>query len=244
MKAMSDALRDAQWLLGRLGHHDLTDVSDAALAALATSVERQVLPRGQLLYAEGTIPSGAWAIRSGRVDLSSRVGGKRSIVQILRAGAIAGDLPILLSSPSLSTAHVGEEGTFLFLEAGTLRSLLEAHAELAFQWLHNVAAELKEARIRILQLLGADLPQSIARVLLNEETEGRIALTQLAIAELLGVERTSVNRVLGSLRESGILDLSYGSVTIRDRSELTRIAAGDGEDWLASDREPGVEQAG
>ena len=241
---MSDNLRDARWLLQHMSHHQPPRVSDAALAALATSIERQMLPRGQLLYREGTIPEGAWAIRSGRVDLSARVGGKRSIVQILRAGAIAGDLPILLSSPSLSTAHVGEEGSFLFIEAEALRSFLESHGELAFQWLRNVAAELKEARIRILQLLGADLEQSIARVLLNEEVEGRIALTQLAIAELLAVERTSVNRVLRSLSKRGVVDLSYGSLTIRDRSELIRIAAGAAEDSIDSDEVSGVEDAG
>ncbi len=241
---MSENLQDAQWLLRHMSHHDSARVSDAALAALATSLERQVLARGQLLYTEGEIPSGAWAVRSGRVDLSSRVGGKRSIVQILRAGAIAGDLPILLSSPSLSTAHVGEEGTFLFVQAEALRSFLEAHGELSFHWLHNVATELKGARIRILQLLGADLAQSIARVLLNEEVEGRVALTQQAIAELLGVERTSVNRILRNLSKRKVLDLSYGSLTIGDSSELIRIAAGAGEDPLASDERPGVEDAG
>lgn len=222
---MSEALRDAQWLLRHMSHHDSTPVGEAALAALAASLERQMLPRGQLLYSEGENPSGAWIIRSGRVDLSSRVGGKRSIVQILRVGAVAGDLPILLSSPSLSTAHVGEEGMFLFLTANALRSLLEAHGELSLYWLHNVTTELKDARIRILQLLGADLAQSIARVLLNEELDGRVALTQRAIGELLGVERTSVNRILRSLSKRGVLDLSYGSLTIADRSELLRIAS-------------------
>ena len=226
---MSEALRDAQWLLRHVSHPDSTPVSDAAIAALATSLERQMLPRGQLLYTEGEIPSGAWIIRSGRIDLSSRVSGKRSIVQILREGAIAGDLPILLSSPSLSTAHVGEEGTFLFLTADALRSLLEAHGELSLYWLHNLATELKDARIRILQLLGADLAQSIARVLLNEEVDGRVSLTQRAIAELLGVERTSVNRVLRSLNKRGVLDLSYGSLAITNRSELVGIAAGLGQ---------------
>ena len=240
---MSEALRDAEWLLRSMSHHYSTQVSDAALAALASSLERQTLPRGQLLYTEGETPIGAWAIRSGRVDLSSRLGGKRSIVQILRPGAIAGDLPILLSSPSLSTAHVGEEGTYLFLTADSLRSLLEAHGELSLYWLHNVATELKDARIRILQLLGADLVQSIARVLLNEEVDGRVELTQGAIGELLGVERTSVNRLLRSLSKRGVLDLSYGSLTITDRAELIRIASDAGEDRPDAYGKPAAEDA-
>jgi CRP-like cAMP-binding protein len=220
-------VKDARWLVRNLSHHDSVVVADAAVDALASSFERQELVRGQLLYEEGTIPAGAWAIRSGRVELSSRLGGKRSIVQILRAGAIAGDLPLLLESPSLTTAHVGEEGTFLFIDAGSLRSLLERHGDLAFLWLHNVSTELKDARIRILQLLGADLAQSIARVLVSEAVDERVDLPQSAIAELLGVQRTSVNRVLMSLGKSGVVDVSYGSVKIRDRIALTAIAAGE-----------------
>jgi CRP-like cAMP-binding protein len=168
-------------------------------------------------------------IRSGRVDLSSRLGGKRSIVQILRVGGIAGDLPILLESPSLSTAHIGEEGTFLFLGAGTMRSLLKTHGDLSRLWLQNVSIELKEARIRILQLLGADLAQSIGRLLLNEEVDDRVELPQQAIADLLGVQRTSVNRVLTGLRKSEIVDASYGAVWIKDRDALMMIAFGEPE---------------
>lgn len=244
---MSVGVQDARWLVLNLSHHDSVDVSDAAVDALASSFERQELPRGQLLYEEGTSPKGAWAIRSGRVELSSRLGGKRSIVQILRAGAIAGDIPILLEGPSLTTAHVGEEGTFLFIDARSLRSLLKAHGDLSYLWLHNVSTELKDARIRILQLLGADLAQSIARMLLNEEVDGRVELPQLAIAELLGVQRTSVNRVLMALGKSGIVDVSYGSVRIRDRSALTAIAAGEiepGQDWQPGAEQTGAEQAG
>lgn len=237
---MPVGVRDARWLVRNLSHHDSVDVADAAVDALASSFERQELARGRLLYEEGTIPAGAWAIRSGRVELSSRLGGKRSIVQILRAGAIAGDLPILLESPSMTTAHVGEEGSFLFVDTGSLRSLLKAHGDLSFLWLHNVSTELKAARIRILQLLGADLAQSVARVLVSEAVDERVDLPQSAIAELLGVQRTSVNRVLVALGKSGVVDVSYGSVRIKDRIALTAIASGEIEP--GQDAQPRAEQ--
>ena len=224
-----NALRDARWLVRNLSHQTDAGVSDQALGALASSIKPQELSRGQLLYEEGRIPRGAWAIQSGRVDLSSRVGGRRSIVQILRPGAIAGDLPVLIERPSLSTAHVGEDGAFLFVEARVLRSLLETYGDLAFLWLLNVSVELKEARVRILQLLGGDLAQSIARLLLSEQIDGRVELPQLAIAELLGVQRTSVNRVLMQLRRSGLVDVSYSAVAIKDRNALSAIAFGDAE---------------
>lgn len=229
VSGMSGVLREARWLVRNLSRRDRADISDAALESLASSIQPQSLSRGQFLYEEGRIPAGVWAIRSGRIDLSSRVGGRRSIVQILREGAIAGDLPVLMESPSLSTAHVGEEGAFLFVEAQALRELLEKHGDLAFLWLHNVILELKEARVRILQLLGADLAQSVARLLLSEQSDDRVELPQLAIAELLGVQRTSVNRVLMALRKSGIVDVSYSSVLIKDRAALSAIAFGGEE---------------
>ena len=224
---MSRAVQDALWLLRHLRPLGTDSLSEAALHALAHSLQRQTLEQGTVLFQEGTKPEGAWAVRTGSIELSTRLGGSRGIVQILRVGAIAGDLPILLDTHSLVTARVAEQGTFLFLDQATLMSLLESYTELSFMWLHNIGTELQGLRIRVLQLLGNNLEQSLARLLLEEEMEDRVSLSQSAIAEMLGVQRTSVNRALGELSARGVVKAAYGSVRILDRARLTAIAVGD-----------------
>ncbi|MND07699.1 hypothetical protein D3C83_298640 [compost metagenome] len=50
-------------------------------------------------------------------------------------------------------------------------------------------------------------------------------LTQQAIADLLGVQRTSVTRVLRGLQRQGIIEIGYGHIAVRDPAALA-IAAG------------------
>ena len=221
---MRDRGRDAVWLIRNLRPELSHPVADAGLNALAYAIERKDLPEAQLLYEQGTTPSGIWAIRSGSVQLTSRVGTTRSLVQLLRPGDIAGDVSILLNAASLTTAHVRERGTLLFIAAPTLRSILTSHADLCFLWMQNVAIRLEGARQRIMQLLGGELSQSLARLILDEEMDGRVRLSQAAIAEMLGVQRTSVNRALQVLRRTGVVELSYGGVTIQDREGLEDLA--------------------
>jgi CRP/FNR family transcriptional regulator, cAMP and macrophage regulator len=199
-------------------------VGDGGLTALTYAIVRQDLPEGQLLYEKGRRPRGIWAIRSGSVQLTSRMAGTRSLVQILRPGDIAGDVPIFLNQPSLMTAHVRDRGTMLFIAADHLRSILSTHADLCFLWMQNVAIRLEGARRRILQLLGEQLVQSLARLILDEHVDGSVPLPQAALAEMLGVQRTSVNRVLQILRRRGIVELGYGGLSVKDWRALEDLA--------------------
>jgi len=54
----------------------------------------------------------------------------------------------------------------------------------------------------------------------------RIALTQETLAELLGVQRTTVNAVVRLLHEQGVIINRRGAIEVRDRSGLSRIACG------------------
>jgi CRP-like cAMP-binding protein len=221
---MTVSLQDASWLIRSLRPERSHPVGDAALGALAFWIERRRVTRGDTLYRSGSVPRGVWVIRTGCVQLSFRVAGARSVVQILRPGDVAGDETAVLGSTSLATARVRQSGTFLFLPADRLRSILAAHADLCYLWMQNVALRLKEARRRILELLGDDLAQSVARLILDEEVDGRVSLAQSDVAEMLGVQRTSVNRVLGVLQQRGVVEVHYGSVAIKDREALEHVA--------------------
>ena len=231
---MGQRAQDAAWLIQNLRPERSHPVGDAGLEALASSIERQELEDGQLLYRQDSEPNGIWAIRSGTVQLTSRPAASRSLVQILRAGDIAGDVPILLRTPSITTAHVRERGTMLFIEAERLRSILSSRADLCYLWLQNLAIRLEGARRRILQLLGDELAQSLARLILDEHVDGRLALSQSALAEMLGAQRTSVNRILQILRRSGTVELSYGGVAVKDWKALEELALAN-----PGGREPG-----
>ena len=51
-----------------------------------------------------------------------------------------------------------------------------------------------------------------------------IPLTQEALAEMLGVQRTTVSTVVGALRDRGLIRYGRGQVTIIDRTRLEAAA--------------------
>ena len=68
--------------------------------------------------------------------------------------------------------------------------------------------------------------QRAARWLLTAQDRAgdRIELTQEALAALLGVQRTTVNAVVGALQEEGLLSARRGRVIVVDRAGLKRHA--------------------
>lgn len=66
------------------------------------------------------------------------------------------------------------------------------------------------------------IPERAARWLLHaqDRTGDRIALTQAALAGLLGVQRTTVNAVVQSLEQEGTISTGRGVINVRDRVRL------------------------
>lgn len=70
------------------------------------------------------------------------------------------------------------------------------------------------------------IQQRAARWLLTAQDRAgdRIELTQEALAALLGVQRTTVNAVVGALQEEGLISARRGRVIVVDRAGLKRQA--------------------
>jgi CRP-like cAMP-binding protein len=68
------------------------------------------------------------------------------------------------------------------------------------------------------------IPERAARWLLHAQDRAgdRIELTQDALADLLGVQRTTVNAVIRTLQEDGLVATGRGVVSVTDRAGLKR----------------------
>jgi CRP-like cAMP-binding protein len=68
------------------------------------------------------------------------------------------------------------------------------------------------------------IPERAARWLLHAQDRAgdRIELTQEAFAALLGVQRTTVNAVVGQLQDEGLIAVGRGRIRVTDRAGLKR----------------------
>jgi CRP-like cAMP-binding protein len=68
------------------------------------------------------------------------------------------------------------------------------------------------------------IPERAARWLLHAQDRAgdRIALTQEAFSGLLGVQRTTVNAVIRTLQDEGLVSIGRGVIRVADRAGLKR----------------------
>ncbi|MBV9930618.1 MAG: Crp/Fnr family transcriptional regulator [Alphaproteobacteria bacterium] len=119
-----------------------------------------------------------------------------------------------------------------------LRALFAAHPRLhdIYWFFTNVDASIdrewtlslgrRDARGRVAHLF-CELGVRLGLVGMSDETGYDLALTQIDIAECLGLTSVHVNRVLKELRESGIVEFRGGRVEILDRRALEAAAEFD-----------------
>lgn len=222
------ALRHAAWIARCVGRSSSSLLGPDDLGALARDLITVDLPRGSVVFGAGDPPSAVWIVRTGALALYAGHAPDRLLLSVLRPGDQDGDLAVLLGMGPPYGAEAMEDTTCLRLDAATFANLLEAHPAVARRWHASIATRLAHSQQRLIDLLGAPLPQQIARILLDEADGDSFPYSQATIAALLGSRRPSVNKVLKDLQRRGVLDIGYRSLTINDREALLAAARGTG----------------
>lgn len=226
---MRRAAVDAAWVAKALVAGGPVDVGEPDLTELMHALGPLHLDRGSILYSPDQPPGGVSIIRSGCVELSQGVGPDRRVLGLLKATDVLGDVSVLQNAPDWFTARCVEHTEVWFLPADDFRRLIAAYPTIAIGWLCNLAGRLTRARTRVAEILGSSLPARIARLLLREGADGALHLPQKTIAQMLGVQRTSVNKILNEFERDGLVRLGYGRVTLLDTERLRELAHSDSD---------------
>ena len=139
-----------------------------------------------------------------------------------------GDLAALFHTPAFFDAFAVTEATVLVVPATEFLEALDLRSPFVRQWAIGLGGRIAALQVRLEELLGGDLRSQVASLLHHELKAGSrvVSLTQQTIADLLGVQRTSVTRTLQGLQRQGIIEIGYGHIAVRDPALLAK-AAGD-----------------
>jgi CRP-like cAMP-binding protein len=196
------------------------------LRALAADLQARSLARGERVFAAGESSPGVVVVRSGALELAVRQGRRPVVVEVLRAGDVDGDLPLLLGMPVPYSARATAPTDVLFLPGERFVGVLHRHPAIAMSWLLSVAARLAASQQRLMDLLGLPLPAQLAKLLLAEEHDGVVALPQETLAAMLGVRRPALNRLLSDWAGRSWVRVGYGRVEVVDRAALSALCRG------------------
>lgn len=213
------------WLAGCLGRGDLAPLSCDDLEEFTGHLTDVHYAGGTVIYERGALPERVHILRSGMVELTRELGGRNAVVQLLRPGAVFGDVPLFLRTGEPTAATAVEHSTVLSIDSVTLFALLGRRPMLARRWLVSVAGRMAEMQDRVSDLLAGSLDRQVASWLLREGTGDGVAVSQLTLARLLGARRTSVNQSLRRLESDGFITTGYRRITVVDPDGLAEMLA-------------------
>ena len=143
-----------------------------------------------------------------------------------RDGAL-GVLPALRETPSMEYAVVQSAGVVVTCSADVLRSQAQRSKTLLFSLLQHEqrhAAHLQQmAACATAHTLEARLCRWLLRTRDLAESD-ELQFTQQHIAELLGMQRTFVSRILSHLKRQNCIDIGRGKLVIQNAKGLRRLS--------------------
>lgn len=94
----------------------------------------------------------------------------------------------------------------------------------ARRWFVSLAERMAGLQNRVADLLSGGIEAQLASILLREaDDNGRVRTTQSSLSSMLGVQRSSVQRVLKQLETAGLVALRFRVIDVVDRVGLTAL---------------------
>ena len=210
-------------------------LDDDAAAALRASMVELRLAKGEVLFSEGDPGEKLFLIESGKVKLGhTSSDGRESIIAVLGAGEMLGELSLFDPGPRTATAVAVSNTKVLSMSHEALLPWLVGRPDLAVSLLAALARRLRRTNEALADLVFSDVPGRVAKALLElgskfgEDTpEGLLVhheLTQEELAQLVGASRETVNKALADFSQRGWIRIEQRSVTLLDVDRLDRRA--------------------
>lgn len=216
--------RFGSWLALCLSRGQDAPLSKNDVELLVDEMGESSYAGGTFVFRHGESAARVHVVRTGTVELSREVKGRRVTLQILRPGDVFGDVPAFLGESEVYDARAIEDCTILSLDAEDLFTLLQARPLIARRWFVSLAERMAGLQHRLIDLLAGGIEAQLASILLREADDaGRVRTTQATLAAMLGVQRSSVQRVLKHLESAELIELRYRCIDLIDRAGLASL---------------------
>jgi CRP-like cAMP-binding protein len=201
-------------------------LADNHLALLSANLGAQSFARGATIFHQGSVGNTLYIIVQGQVRIYTiSATGHELSVMIFREGDFFGDLALLDGLPRSASAVAMSETTTLTLHRTAFQQTIQAFPPIAIAVLEALAGRLRHSNTYAEYLVSHSAPQRVVRRLLDLADQHGVAhsdathtielfLTQDDLASLAGTTRETVNRVLASLRDQGLIQVERARISV------------------------------
>jgi CRP/FNR family transcriptional regulator, cyclic AMP receptor protein len=202
------------------------DVPLEKLSELTAQGSTRSLTRGDVLFAQGSESHELFVVLSGRVAMTNRsVDGRESVVALMEAGDLFGEMPFLDGGPRSAEARALEPSKVLSVPYEPVRVLFDESPQLLWGVVRLLSHRLRSTDEALADAMFLDVTGRTAKRLLElagGADEFTLPITQEELAGMVGASRERVNKAIASFIRLGWLDQQDRRYKImkRDRMEL------------------------
>ncbi len=190
------------------------------------------LPRGKVIYIEGSRINGCYCVQSGTVKLlKTGFDGKEQIIRFVTKGDFMGYRSVLSNELACTTAKVIKDTSLCYIPSEMLFSLINNNSSFAMMLLQMTCKELREANNYITDIAQKTVRERLAEVLvllqkqfsLDSDNFLQISLTREELANLVGTATESVIRLLSEFKQDKLIELQGRKIKILNLKGLVKI---------------------
>jgi CRP/FNR family transcriptional regulator/CRP/FNR family cyclic AMP-dependent transcriptional regulator len=197
------------------------------LAVLAQELRPVRYRRNEIIFLKNDPGDAMYIIQRGRVKISVLNGdGKDLIINIYGPGEVFGEMAVFDGLARSATATAAEIVEALCLSQSSFERLLAAVPGLAASIIALLSRRLRytTAQTELLGLFGGYDRVAMKLLQVVEASGGGlpcvISLSQQDLAAMLGLTREWLNKVLKTFADEGLIELSWGKVTVLNSQAL------------------------
>ncbi len=203
------------------------DASPEQLQTVAAAGTKRQLVRGDVLFNEGDPPDSLFLVLEGRIAIAiaSPVDKRESVVALMEAGDLFGDMGMLDDGPRSALGRALEPSLVIEVPYGPVRKMFDEDPRLLWNVTRLLAQRLRVMDEVLADSVFLDVTGRTAKRLLelaNGSDEFNLPVTQEELAGMVGASRERVNKAIASFIKLGWLEQHdrHYRIVQRDRLEL------------------------
>jgi CRP-like cAMP-binding protein len=210
------------------------DLTEDDIHQLSERAPMKRVPSGTIFYTQEQATEVLFILKEGRVRLYHlEPDGRMLTLAILEEGAIFGEMTLLGQRLQNSFAEAITPCLLCLMSREDVKALLLSDPRIAFRLMEMIGQRLVDTEQRLSAMAFKHAPERIAAQLvqlaqqrrrwLGRKTSPEVRCTHEELAQLVGVHRETVTKVLNEFRQQELIDLHRGRVILLDVSGLNAI---------------------
>ena len=190
-------------------------LNEKNLDTLSSSKGKNSYKKGQSIFLEGTLPTGLYCIKSGKIKIS-KIGldGKEQTIRFLKKGDVAGYRALISSERYQASAIALEDSEVCFFQKNIVNPILKDDNLVRNEIIKLMSDDIKLAEQKIVDLTQRSVKQRICSSLLNlinvygfkkDQKTIDIQISRKQLSEIVGTAPETISRLLSELSQERII---------------------------------------